>query len=106
MKEKELVLVHSDIEDEVGSNDKQPRKRKRVRKRKKKIYKKKKMAPPWLGGAPCSSIPPGGPGSTLLTSATAARWRVLGHHVRGDGDARSESASSLGMVSFLSFSFV
>ena len=64
------------------------------------------MAPPRLGGAHCSSVPPGGSGSILLTSTTAARWRVLGHHVRGDGDARSESAPSSGMVSFPSFSFV
>jgi hypothetical protein len=103
--EKRFVLVYDKGNDEAEGVDKKPRKRKRVRKRKRKIYKKKKMAPPWLGGAPCSSIPPGGPGSTLLTSATAARWRVLGHHVRGDGDARSESAPSSGMVSFPNFSF-
>jgi uncharacterized protein YifE (UPF0438 family) len=106
VKEKRFVLVYDKDDDKAASGDKQPRKRKRVRKRKKRFYKKKKMAPPMLGGAPCLSSHPGDPGAILLTSATTARWRVLGHHVRGDGDARSESAPSSGMVSFPSFSFI
>ena len=99
-KVKEFVLVNNDDE-EVEDTIKQARKRKRVRERK--SCKKKKMAPPWLGGAPHFSAPPDDPASTLLTSATATRWRVLGHHSRGDGDARSKSTPSSGMVSFFSF---
>ena len=61
--------------------------------------KKRKMAPPWLGGAPHYSPPLDHPSSTLVISATAARWRVLDHHAGGNGDARRESTPTAGMVS-------
>ena len=61
------------------------------------------MVPIWLGGAPHNSPPPNDPGSILLTSTTAARWRFLGHNARGDGDTTSESTPSAGMVFLFSF---
>ena len=61
------------------------------------------MAPLGLGGAPHYSPPPDDPDLTLLTFVTASRWRVLGHHAGGDGDARSDSTPTAGMVSFFSF---
>ena len=93
-KEKESVRVNDEGE-KAEDTVKQARKRKRIRKRK--IYKNKNMALPWLGRAPHFSPLSHDPSSTLLIS-TAARWRVLGHHSRGNGDARSESTPSSGMI--------
>ena len=98
--EKESVYVKNACDD-ADCTIKQARKGKRARKRRK--DKKRKLAPLWLGGAPHYNPPHDDPSSTLLTSATAARWRVLGHHAGGDGDARSDSTPTAGMVSFFSF---
>ena len=99
-KEMEIVLGNDDDEDVKGTV-RQAREMKRVRKRK--GNKKKYMALPWLGGALHYNPPSDNVDSTLLTFATIARWRVLGHYARGDGDVRSESTPRSGMGSFFSF---
>ena len=74
-KEKEFVPANDDNGEPEGTV-KQARKRKRVRKRK--TCEKKKMAQPWLRGAPHYSPPLDDPGSTLLTSATLEAIEMLG----------------------------
>src|SRR5688572_6778624 len=58
-KERWFVLVHNNDDDEAASVSKRPRKRKQERKRKRKHLKYKKMTPPWVGGTPHVSLPPG-----------------------------------------------
>ena len=98
----EIVVIKEDC---VGfeSTIKQAGKKKRAKIRKR--SKKRKMAPPFLGGATYDSLPSRDPGTILLTSTTTDEWRVFGHHVGGGTDARSESTPTDDVVSLLSYSF-
>ena len=63
------------------------KKRAQMRKR----AQKKKVAPPWLWGAPHDSPPLSDLCPRFLTSTIAFKWRILGYNADGDGDARSKS---------------
>lgn len=60
------------------------------------------MDQPCLGGASHDSPPPVDFGPTLLTSTTAAEWRVLSLNVGGDEDARRAHSYHRYVFKFLS----